>query len=302
MRNVFSIDVEDYFHPTEVQAGIDIRRWKELAPRVHLGTRLLLDILAEHNVKATCFILGWVAEEHPSLVQEIAAAGHEIGVHSFAHQLVYDLTPLEFRRDTERAVRAIQDACGVTPRCYRAPSCSITERSFWALEILAEMGFTHDSSIYPIKHDRYGIPGFSRQAQTIDTPSGRIVEVPIATVQLSKTRIVPVGSGGYLRLLPYRYTAAGLRRINEEDGQPACLYIHPWEVDPEQPRLAQGFIARLRTYTGLGSVERKLRRLMSDFQFSTLTSVHPADTVPAPAGRPQLSMSGKFPIPMASSL
>lgn len=229
-----------------------------------------------HGVQGTFFVLGWVAQRHPGLVREIADRGHEIGCHSFAHRLIYNMTPAEFRADTRRALRAIEDACGVRPRVYRAPSFSITKRSLWALEILVECGFTHDSSIFPLRHDRYGIPGFGSNARTIETPAGPIIEVPIATATLSERTVVPVGGGAYLRLLPYRYTAAGIRRIIETHRQPACIYFHPWELDSDQPRLARGLIARLRTYCGLGSMALKLERLLADFAFTTLTTVHTA--------------------------
>jgi polysaccharide deacetylase family protein (PEP-CTERM system associated) len=200
---------------------------------------------------------------------------------------VYNLSPAEFREDTERAIRTIEDACGIRPRAYRAPSYSITERSLWALEILAECRFTHDSSIYPIQHDRYGIPGFSRHARKIETPSGSLIEVPIATVQLSSRTVAPVGGGAYLRLLPYRYTAAGIRRLNQSEQRPACIYFHPWELDPEQPRLAQGRLSRLRTYGGLGAMAGKLERLLSEFKFDTLSAVH----TPVPATRMEAACS-----------
>jgi polysaccharide deacetylase family protein (PEP-CTERM system associated) len=273
MINIFSVDLEDYFHPTEVTS--DIGKWTEYPSRIHLGTNFLLDELAARNIRATFFILGWVAEQHPSLVRRIADAGHEIGCHSYSHRLVYNLTPHEFRQDTIRAIRAIEDACDVTPKVYRAPSYSIVDQSLWALETLADLGFTHDSSIYPIEHDRYGIPGFPRYARTIATQSGSIVEVPIATVQLAGGRVAPVGGGAYLRLFPYRYTAAGIRKINSAEGQPACLYTHPWEVDAGQPRLTKGFISGVRTYGGLSGMESKLKRMFRDFEFSTLGDVHP---------------------------
>lgn len=201
MRNTISVDVEEYFHPSEVEKSVHADQWTSLPSLVEPQTRRVLEIFDRHGVKGTFFVLGWVAWRHPALVRELAARGHEIACHSFWHRLVYNLTPGEFREDTLRAVRAIEDACGTTPRAYRAPSYSITERSMWALEILAECGFTHDSSIYPIQHDRYGIPGFGRHAQTLSTPSGLIVEVPIATVKLSDRAIAPVGGGAYLRLL-----------------------------------------------------------------------------------------------------
>jgi polysaccharide deacetylase family protein (PEP-CTERM system associated) len=272
IRNIISVDVEEYFHPTELAQYLRQDEWASLPSLVEPETRHVLDIFDRHQVSGTFFVLGWVAERYPALVREIASRGHEIGCHSFFHRLVYDLTPAEFRQDTHRAVDAIENACGITPRAYRAPSYSITEKSLWALEILAECGFTHDSSIYPINHDRYGIPGFGRHGRTIPTQSGSIVEVPIATVQLSEQNVAPVGGGAYLRLLPYRYTAAGVRRINGEDQQPACMYFHPWELDPDHPRLARGWVSRLRTYAGLRSMSRKIERLLSEFQFGTLTA------------------------------
>lgn len=275
-RNCISVDVEDYFHPSEVQSTVDIARWDDLPSRVVEATRRTLDLLGGRNVRGTFFILGWVAHRYPGLVREIAAAGHEIGCHSYAHQLVYQLTPQQFREDTRQAVKTIADACGTVPRAYRAPSYSVTKQSFWALEVLVECGFTCDSSIYPIAHDRYGIPGFSRHATIVDTPSGPIQEIPIATVQLSESRVSPVGGGGYLRLLPYSYTAAGLRRINGQENRPACVYFHPWEIDPDQPRLASGMLSRLRTYLGLRGMENKLDRLLGEFEFGTMAEVYPA--------------------------
>jgi polysaccharide deacetylase family protein (PEP-CTERM system associated) len=273
--NVLSVDVEECFHATEVSGSGN--GLPDAPSSVEAQTERVLDLFARHRVSATFFMLGLVAEKHPRLVREITKQGHEIGCHSYAHSLVYDLTPHEFRQDTKRAVRCIEDACGLTPLVYRAPSYSITTKSLWALEILAELGFTHDSSIYPIRHDRYGIPGFGRHARRYETSSGGIYEVPIATAQISSNRLVPVGGGGYLRLLPYCYTAAGVRRINESEGQPACVYFHPWELDPEQPRLTSGLVSTIRTYRGLRSMAGKLERLLSDFAFGSLTAVHPVE-------------------------
>ena len=272
--NALTIDVEEYFHPTEVQRFIGMDRWSTLPSRVERQTVEVLELLAKHSVKATCFVLGWVAERHPALIKRIAAAGHELGCHSYAHQLVYDLSPREFKEDTQRALAAIAEITGEIPRAYRAPSYSITERSLWALEILVECGLQCDSSIYPIAHDRYGIPGFQRHAQLMQTPSGPILQVPIATTQLSRDVLAPVGGGAYLRLLPYRYTAAGIRRINAREEQPACIYFHPWEIDPDHPRLAESFAARWRTYSGLRGMRTKLDKLLADFRFSTLASVY----------------------------
>ncbi len=278
IANIISVDVEDYFHPNEVQQSRGVRpdQWDSLPSRVEAATKRTLDLFARHQTQGTFFILGWVARKFPRLVRDIADAGHEIACHSHLHRLVYDLTPAEFRDDTRTAVDAISQACGIAPKAYRAPSYTITSRSMWALEILAECGFTHDSSIYPIHHDRYGIPGYSRRPVTVSTPSGPIVEVPIAAVELARGHVAPVGGGGYLRLLPYAYTAAGIRRLNMEERVPACIYFHPWEIDPHQPKLATGALARLRTYLGLAGMESKIDRLMTDFRFSTMAQVHPA--------------------------
>lgn len=274
MRNVLSIDMEDYFHPSEVQQYCPVESWGTMPSRIEQSTLRLLDLLDGHGVRATFFILGWVAERHPAVVHAVAAAGHEIGCHSYAHQLVYDLTPEQFREDTRRAVEVIHHATGVVPRCYRAPSYSITKSSLWALDILSELGFTHDSSIYPIHHDRYGIPSFPRHAQLLQTTSGPLKEVPVATVCLPGSRVAPVGGGGYLRLLPYRYTAAGVRRINRDDRQPATLYAHPWEIDDKQPRLTRGILSSARTYMGLSGMFGKLDRLLREFEFAPLGEVY----------------------------
>lgn len=272
--NALTIDVEEYFHPSEVQLTVDASRWDSLPSRAEYQTGRVLDLLDRHGVSATFFVLGWLAERKPQLVREIAGRGHEIGCHSYAHQLVYELTPEQFMVDTRRAIAAIQSACGRRPVAYRAPSYSITRDCLWALDALVQMGFRFDSSIYPIHHDRYGIPGFDRFAAVANTASGSITEIPIGTVKLGRNTIAPIGGGGYLRLLPYRYTAAGIRRVNTTESSPVCVYFHPWEIDPEQPRLASGLISRLRTYSGLKSMELKLDRLLRMFEFSTISAVY----------------------------
>ena len=276
MLNALTIDVEEHFHATEVQEALGSAVVPKSSSRVEQQVEVVLALLEGSKTRATFFIMGAVAEQFPGVVRAIAAAGHELGCHSFAHQLVYNLTPAEFRLDTERAVATIGAACGTQPRLYRAPSYSITRDSFWALEILAELGFTHDSSIYPIRHDRYGIPGFDRHASLIQTSKGSILEVPIATAQLSKRSIAPVGGGGYMRLLPYCYTAGGLRSLNLGEAKPACVYFHPWELDPHLPRLIRSRWSSLRSYGGLGTMRTKLTRLLNDFQFGPLTVAFPA--------------------------
>lgn len=275
MRNILTIDVEEYFHPSEVQRSIPIEEWSGLPSRVEASTDHILELLDRRSTRATFFVLGWVAERHPGLIRRIAEAGHEVACHSYAHQLVYSLTPEQFREDTERAVNAIGNAVGLRPTLYRAPSFSITNRSLWALQILVECGFQYDSSIFPISHDRYGIPGFKRHAQVVRTPSGPIFEVPVATTELMSGTIVPVGGGAYMRILPYRYMAAGIRRVNQKEKSPACIYLHPWEIDVDQRRIAEGFVSQVRTYTGIAGMARKLDRLVTDFQFSPMSSVYP---------------------------
>lgn len=288
MLNVLSVDVEEYFHPTEVQPFLDPTRWAEYPSRIDGQIERILELFERRGAKATFFVLGWVAEYRGSVLRAIRSAGHEIACHSYSHRLVYSLTPAEFRRDTQQAVSAIEDACGATPTAYRAPSYSFTRESLWALETLAECGFTHDSSIFPIAHDRYGIPGFDRHAQILLTPSGPIMEVPIATAKLWRRLVTPIGGGAYLRLLPYRYTAAGIRRINHEERKPACIYFHPWELDPALPRLARGRVSRVRTYAGIEGMLGKLDRLLAEFQFASLREVHPCPVRPtaAHAGAP----------------
>ena len=283
MVNAITVDVEEYFHSTEAQNVLGQTDWASLPSRIQQQVHNTLGLFHSRNVKATFFILGWVAEKFPALVREIADAGHEIACHSYAHRLVYDLSPAEFRSDTLRAIKVIQDACGVSPRIYRAPSYSITQRSLWALQILIECGFTHDSSIVPVTHDRYGIPGSSRLPHVLKTPVGQIFEIPAATVELAKGRVLPIGGGGYLRLLPYRYCSAGIRRVNEYDQAPACIYFHPWELDPQLSRLPMGMIGRWRTYTGLSGMQRKIERLLDEFEFSTMSAVYPNHPTRQPA-------------------
>jgi polysaccharide deacetylase family protein (PEP-CTERM system associated) len=275
MLNALTVDVEEYFHATEVQNFVGQKSRPAFPSRIEFQLHKTLNLLANKNVTATFLVLGWIAEHYPKLVREIAAAGHEIGCHSHLHRLVYDLTPEEFRADTLRAVQAIEDACGVKPRIYRAPSYSITRKSMWALELLIECGFSYDSSIFPISHDRYGIPGFDRRPHLITTPSGSLLEIPVATVALARQNVLPIGGGGYLRLLPYRYFSAGIRRTNHDEKLPVCIYFHPWELDPEQERLPLGLISRLRTYSGLAGMQKKIERLIDEFQFSHMSAVYP---------------------------
>jgi polysaccharide deacetylase family protein (PEP-CTERM system associated) len=267
IKNVVSVDVEDYFHAESFSDVVDRSRWDSYTSRVESNTRRLLELLQQCEVHATFFILGWVAERFPSLVREIADGGHELACHSYWHRLIYTLSAAEFREDTRRAKDVIEQISGLPVNGYRAPTYSVVDGSVWALEILAELGFTYDSSIFPIHHDRYGMPWVPRTPFRFETAAGPMTEFPITTFRLG-THNLPVGGGGYLRLLPMSYTRLGLRRVQKE-GVPIVIYIHPWEVDPEQPRLPGRLSSRLRHYTNLS---RMLERFKSVLQEGTYTS------------------------------
>jgi polysaccharide deacetylase family protein (PEP-CTERM system associated) len=246
--------------------------WDKFPSRVVGNTERLLAMFEEHRVKATFFVLGWVAERYASLVAEIAKSGHELASHGYNHRLVYDQTPDAFRDDVRRAKHLIEDQSGQQVRGYRAPSYSITNRSLWALDVLTEEGYTYDASIFPIRHDRYGIPDAPRHPYAMARAAGSLTEAPPSTVRLGSTNL-PVAGGGYFRLLPYQWTSWGIRRINEQEGKPAIFYLHPWEIDPGQPRLEASALSRFRHYRNLSETEPRLRRLLAEFRFGTLASL-----------------------------
>jgi polysaccharide deacetylase family protein (PEP-CTERM system associated) len=268
-RNALTIDVEDYYHVSGFEHIVDRARWDDFEPRVADSTSRLLDILAEAGVRATFFVLGWVAERQPSLLRRIQNEGHEIGCHSYAHRLIYTQTPHEFRDDLQRARAAIEDVTGEAVFAYRAPSFSITAASAWALDVLIEEGFTIDSSIYPTHHDRYGIPGTPLEPHCIHRTNGDIWEFPPPVCRVGSYPL-PVGGGGYFRLYPYAVTRRCLRNINAA-GRPFAVYLHPWELDPEQPRLSPGLLRGFRHYVNLRHTEKRLVRLLRDFAFGTLS-------------------------------
>lgn len=271
--NALTVDVEDYFQVTSFEGVVPRTDWDSRESRVVASTERILDLLAQHDVRATFFVLGWVAERFPQLVRRIDAAGHELACHSHWHRLVYDLTPEEFRQDLQRAKAAIEDAAGQRVTAFRAPSFSITRRSLWALEILVEEGFRVDSSIFPTAHDRYGIPGAQRDIHTLSTPAGPIAEFPMTVANFGRVA-VPVGGGGYFRLYPWQITRRLLARVNRVHRRPFAFYVHPWEVDPEQPRIGAGSrLSRFRHYVNLHTTHRKLDRLLSEFRFGTVSEV-----------------------------
>jgi polysaccharide deacetylase family protein (PEP-CTERM system associated) len=269
LLNALTIDVEDYYHVTGFEARVDRARWDEFPSRVGPNTQRLLDLLAAAGVRATFFVLGWVAERQPALVRAIRRAGHEVGCHGYWHRLVYDQTPDEFRADLCRARDVLQDVLGEKVSAYRAPSFSITARSVWALDVLLEEGFAFDSSIYPTHHDRYGMPGAPLGPHQLRRSAGDLWEFPPPVWPVLGYPL-PVGGGGYLRLYPYALTRHGLRGINAA-GRPFAVYLHPWEIDPDQPRLAAGTPRAFRHYVGLRRTEGRLVRLLSDFSFGALS-------------------------------
>ena len=277
MTNAFTVDVEDYDHVSAFADHIHSNDWPQYESRVVNNTRRLIEILAQHNVCATFFVLGWVAERHPDLIREIQAGGHEIGSHSYWHRLIYNLTPDEFREDLRHSCRTLEEITGERVTSFRAPSFSITKDSMWALDILAEEGISLDSSIFPVHHDRYGIPGAERFANRIETTGGPLWEVPPSVCRLGNWNL-PVGGGGYFRLYPFPLTVQMLDAINRRAGQPFVFYVHPWEIDPHQPRLRVSCRkSRFRHYVKLSSTESKLHRLLSRFQFGPLSSLIPQD-------------------------
>lgn len=271
--NAFTVDVEDYFQVSAFENHVRRTEWDSYASRVESNTRRLLALLDRHEVKATFFVLGWVARRQPRLVREIHAAGHEIGSHGYWHRLIYDQSPDEFRDDVRAARTVLTDITGDDVVAYRAPTFSITNQSLWALDILAEEGFSVDSSIVPVHHDRYGIPGADYGMHTIDTPFGRMVECPPAVARYGRFNF-PVGGGGYFRLCPLHWTISRLKAINHKRRQPFVFYIHPWEVDPQQPRMdVDSWTSQFRHRVGLASTERKLGKLLGKFRFGRLCDV-----------------------------
>lgn len=280
--NAMTVDVEDYFHVSNFASVVTRESWSTRESRVERNTDRLLEIFADAGVSATFFVLAWVAERHPQLIAKIAAAGHEIASHGYAHQLVYDEGPDGFRRDIRRAKALLEDASGQRVEGYRAPSFSITGRSVWAIDILLEEGYRYDSSIYPIRHDRYGIPDSPRHVYAIERPAGTLIEIPVSTVRVGGMHL-PIGGGGYFRLLPYGWTRWGIARVNRIEERAAIFYLHPWEIDPEQPRLPAGPLARYRHYSNLDQTELRLRRLLREFRFGPMRALLGRTTVPAAA-------------------
>ena len=287
--NAFSVDVEDYFQVAALAPAIPRESWPKWESRVERNTDRMLGLLEECGIRGTFFVLGWIAERQPALVRRIAAAGHEIASHGYSHQLIYTQNPAEFRAETVRSKHLLEDLSGTAVLGYRAASFSITQRSLWALDVLAELGFRYDSSIFPIRHDRYGIPGATEEPGPVTAPSGAtLIEFPMCVARWCGVR-VPVSGGGYFRLLPFPITRWGLRQINAK-GRPFTFYLHPWELDPEQPRVAVSRLSRFRHYTNLHRCEERLRQLLAEFSFAPMREVLQAYGLEAePATRRRVS-------------
>lgn len=280
IKNYLTIDVEDYYHVSAFEKMSPPDTWSSRESRVERNTDLVLSILDEHSTKATFFILGWVAEKHPHLTRRIADQGHEIASHGYLHQRVALQDRRTYRDDIRRSKDILEGQTGRQVFGYRAPSYSITRQTDWAFDELLEAGYQYDSSIFPMKHDFYGIPDWPRfagyavknksgwvAANEASNPSESIRELPITTLRLGKKNL-PIAGGGYFRLLPYVATRWGLNRINQHEGQPFVFYLHPWEFDPQQPRMAGcSAKSRFRHYLNLNRTQQRFNSLLNDFTF-----------------------------------
>lgn len=270
--NALTIDVEDYFQVAALAEAVNLDDWHSMEYRVEANTHRLLELLDRHSTRATFFTLGWVAERSPQLVRDIQKAGHEVASHGYSHQLIYNQTPEVFREETRRSKQILEDITGEPITGYRAASYSITSQSRWALDILAEEGFVWDSSIFPVHHDRYGMPGSPRWPHRLTTDKGyKLAEFPLSTLKFPGYTL-PIAGGGYFRLFPYWFSRWGLGSINRQ-GQPFVFYLHPWEVDPGQPRLNVKWFSRFRHYNNLDVCEQRLDQLLGHFRFSAMGDV-----------------------------
>jgi len=274
MQHALTVDVEDYFQVSAFANQIDIKDWPNWPLRVEQNTHTLLELFERKDVKATFFVLGWVAERCPELIRAIHKAGHEVASHGMTHQLVYNQKPETFREETLRSKQLIEDIIGEAVYGYRAASYSITPHSLWALETLIDAGFTYDSSIFPVHHDRYGMPGAPLNIHTAQTTNGKsLTEFPLTSAKFFNGRL-PVAGGGYFRIYPYFFSKLMLKRAAAEIKQPFIFYLHPWEIDPEQPRVPNSSaLSRFRHYTNLSRCLPRLENLIGDFDFTTVKNV-----------------------------
>ena len=272
IHNALTVDVEDYFQVSAFREQVSPEQWPQFESRVVANTHRVLNVFDDAGVTATFFVLGWIAEQQPNLVREIADRGHEIACHGYSHQLIYGQSQKVFSEETRRAKTLLEDQAQVAVNGYRAASFSITDASRWALDVLADNGFEYDSSMYPVRHDLYGTDVAAAGPHRIVAPGGKsLIEFPMTTRSFMGLT-VPVSGGGYFRLYPYRLSAHLLKKVNG-DSEPFVFYMHPWEIDPGQPRIPTSLKSKLRHYTNLDVFEKKLRCLLRDFRFTSMAKV-----------------------------
>lgn len=277
IQNALSVDVEDYFQVSALSPHIPRTEWERMPCRVERNVDRILELMDQAGARATFFTLGWIAERYPALVRRIAAAGHEVASHGYAHQRASEQTRGEFYEDVCKAKVILEDIAGMEVRGYRAPSFSIGEKNFWAFDCLLQAGYRYSSSIYPIRHDHYGMPEASRFPFE---PVPGLVEIPLTTARILGTNL-PAAGGGYFRFLPYSISRGLIRHVNEADRQPALFYFHPWELDPGQPRVAgTTFKTRFRHYVNLHRMEARLRRLLADFRWNRVDETFSSHRTP----------------------
>ena len=273
IRNAMTVDVEDYFQVSAFEKYISRADWDALEPRVERNTNRILDLFAEHGVKATFFVLGWVAERYPSLLRRMADEGHEIASHGYSHVRASEQSEAEFRQDVSRARKLLEDLSGTPVVGYRAASYSIGRKNLWALSVLDEEGYRYSSSIYPVRHDLYGMPEAPRFA-FFPLGRGRILEVPVTTLSLGG-KTFPCGGGGFFRLYPYLLSKLALAHINGRERESGIFYFHPWEIDPQQPRpgVRLDLRTRIRHYLNLSRMENRIRALLRDFTWQRMDRI-----------------------------
>lgn len=272
IKNAMTVDVEDYFQVGAFENNIKRTDWENLECRVERNMDVILKMFDDHSVKATFFTLGWIAERYPNIVKQIVDNGHELASHGMNHKRVSELSPSEFLHDVQSSKKLLEDIGGCQVSGYRAPSFSIGEKNQWALKVLFDEGYKYSSSIYPIRHDHYGMPSAPRFVFT-PIEEQNFLEMPVTTVEVLGCKI-PCGGGGYFRLLPYFISKSAMQRVNDKDVQPCIFYFHPWEIDPEQPRQTQaGLKSKFRHYTNLGVMEKKLKRILKEFSWGRMDEV-----------------------------
>jgi polysaccharide deacetylase family protein (PEP-CTERM system associated) len=269
LKNALSFDVEDYFHVTGFEHVVDRSRWDEYPTRFKIGMTKILRILDRYGVKATFFFLGWIADRYPETVAEVARKGHEVAIHGYEHRLIYTQNPAEFEADLVRALQAVRKVYDGPILGYRAPSFSIRKDTLWALDVIRNLDFQYDSSIFPIRRNRYGIPEAQDGPHEI---AHELLEFPMSTIEVAGQKL-PVAGGGYLRLYPFALTCRAIDGLNRKRKRPAIVYLHPWELDPEQPKIQAGFSNTFRHRIKLDRTEQRLEELCKRFEFAPVREV-----------------------------